>query len=862
MAARGSVKLSDHPIVADMLHEALNGEEVRPERIAAGSNRRLWWRCPNGPDHVWLASVKERVKGRGCPACNNLMASVTNSIATRLPQLVDRWHPTRNHPLSPAQVVSSTERKYWWKCQAGPDHEWEATPMAVSRLTSGCPFCGGRFTSVTNCLSTTHPELAEQWAPQLNPGLTPADVTRGSRKKVWWSCEASEDHVWEARVLDRAVSNSGCPFCSGRRPSSTTSLAAIFPDIAAEWHPESNGDLRPTDVTLGSNKKVTWQCAVSPDHVWRASIANRTGRESGCPCCAGRAPSVTNTLGHVHPELMDEWDTDRNRGIDPMTALIGSSQRVWWVCREDPSHSWATTIRQRAQRSTGCPMCSGRNVTPETNLAVRAPALARQWHPTKNELSPTDVSPGSNKLAWWWCPKGSDHVWEATVASRSTGVGCPFCRGLRPSSAHNLAALHPDLAAEWDREKNSEGPESVVPGSNKKVWWRCQQGPDHSWQAPPNNRTGNETGCPFCAGRLASVTNSVASLHPGLAAQWSDDNELGPEAVPAGSHMLVNWVCDAGPDHHWRAQVKSRTGGRGCPYCAGKRLSVSNSLATLWPEIASQWAEGLNGDVRPDQVLSGSGDRYWWLCALSADHIWDATVHQRSSQGTGCPFCRGLRVCASNSLAVLEPDIAQEWHPKRNEDLTPDQVTVGSAKRVWWRCSVDSKHVWQTSISHRTLSGSGCPDCAPPRHSKQETLLAYELLHFVPFDVDDHIVDAGKGRNWNVDFVLRARRVAIEFDGGWWHDSDRALSRDRRKLDDLTAAGWRVIRIREEPLLALGPLDVEVPLLDIHAAACATLRRLEDVLGLQIDGLDAYEAAGVPVATAKGRAHWRQLTGR
>jgi hypothetical protein len=105
---------------------------------------------------------------------------------------------------------------------------------------------------------------------------------------------------------------------------------------------------------------------------------------------------------------------------------------VWWRCSTDPSHEWQTRIYNRvSRRPTGCPMCSGRVVTPETSLRGRSPELAAQWHPTKNRpLTPGDVVPGSNKRVWWRCLLDRAHVWATSVSNRSRlGHGCPYCSG-------------------------------------------------------------------------------------------------------------------------------------------------------------------------------------------------------------------------------------------------------------------------------------------------------------------------------------------------------------------------------------------------------------------------------------------------
>ena len=34
----------------------------------------------------------------------------------------------------------------------------------------------------------------------------------------------------------------------------------------------------------------------------------------------------------------------------------------------------------------------------------------------------------------------------------------------------------------------------------------------------------------------------------------------------------------------------------------------------------------------------------------------------------------------------LYPDLVKEWHPTKNGDLTPNDFTHGSGKKVWWLC--------------------------------------------------------------------------------------------------------------------------------------------------------------------------------
>lgn len=145
-------------------------------------------------------------------------------------------------------------------------------------------------------LSIISPQLAAQWHPAKNGGLTTDQVSAGSHKKVWWKCPEGSDHEWNTSPSKRTKSSQGCPFCAGHKVSVTNSLASLDPKLAQEWHPTKNENLTPDQVTRHSEKKVWWQCFNYPEHEWDASPANRT-KGKGCPFCAGQ--SITNSLANI-----------------------------------------------------------------------------------------------------------------------------------------------------------------------------------------------------------------------------------------------------------------------------------------------------------------------------------------------------------------------------------------------------------------------------------------------------------------------------------------------------------------------------------------------------------------------------------
>lgn len=281
---------------------------------------------------------------------------------------------------------------------------------------------------------------------------------------------------------------------------------------------------------------------------------------------------MRTTLKQNCPELVAEWDYDKNAGLDPAKLAKNSHKKVWWLCSK--GHSWEAKVYNRSG-GRGCPYCSGRRpIVGENDLATTHASLIKEWDADKNEILPSNVSSGSDKKVWWKCNSG--HSWEATVSSRALGGNkCPYCAGLKPTSGINdLATLHPELLAEWDFDKNIAAPSTFTKKSGKKVWWRCSKG--HGWEASVSSRTGLKSGCPYCSGRIPLAGKSdLATTNPSVAAEWDvAKNTITPSQVSRGSDKKVWWRCSKG--HSWKARVANRVAqsperpASGCPMCYAK----------------------------------------------------------------------------------------------------------------------------------------------------------------------------------------------------------------------------------------------------------------------------------------------------
>lgn len=130
-------------------------------------------------------------------------------------------------------------------------------------------------------MGTLYPHLVLEWDTEKNGLLTPFMFTPGSGEKIWWICNMN--HRWRASIVSR-TKGSKCPYCSGICViRGKNDLATLRPDIAAEWNDEKNGELKPCNLKIKSNKKVWWKC--KNGHEWQAIISNRTNKNQGCPFC-------------------------------------------------------------------------------------------------------------------------------------------------------------------------------------------------------------------------------------------------------------------------------------------------------------------------------------------------------------------------------------------------------------------------------------------------------------------------------------------------------------------------------------------------------------------------------------------------
>ena len=490
----------------------------------------------------------------------------------------------------------------------------------------------------TWCKQNNREDMLAEWDYEKNYPVTPDAIGRGSPKKVWWIC--AKGHHFDSRLNSRIYQNCNCPYCSGQRLLvGFNDLQTTYPDIASEWHPTKNGDLKPTDVSIGSNKKVWWlgKCG----HEWCANIHPRK-KGVGCPKCKLELHTSFSEQAiyyYANKYYPDSINGDKSAiGMELDIYIPSKSVAIEYDGQAYHSPNRKTDVKKNQ-------ICKESGILliriQETNdyLYDDCICITRNKNRSKSELT--------SVIKQVFTLLGNDNADIDVVRDESEILSLYMSIKER----NGLSALYPDLAKEWHPTKNGLlTPDKVISGSMQSVWWLGKCG--HEWQSRVAHRS-NGVGCPYCNNSGTHVlpgVNDLQTVCPDIAKEWNykrnQDLKNGfgedistPDKVKCGSSQKVWWKGTCG--HEWDMPISDRTGKKhaGCPYCSNHRLLVGfNDLASMYPEVAKEWHPTKNGEKTPDKVLYGSGTKVWWLGECG--HNWQDRIIDRTTGNMGCPYCR------------------------------------------------------------------------------------------------------------------------------------------------------------------------------------------------------------------------------
>lgn len=330
--------LSSHPLVAASWDFSKN--KLKPQDFSHGSTEKAWWICKAG--HSWRSAIYTRKK-QGCPTCaGRKVQKGFNDLESQRPEFLSNWSFERNS-ADPSTVSMNSHHKFWWTCDR--KHSYYASVSSQKR-GRGCPVCTGReVRQGVNDLASQMPELAREWSSKNYP-LEPTHITLGSGKKVWWL--ASCGHEFQSVIGNRAK-GVGCPICDGKEVlKGFNDLASQRPDLLKRWHPTRN-TLLPTEIVVGSVKKVWWVCPEG--HEWQSTPSSQASGHD-CPSCAlsgfrSSLPAMFYLLENVERSAAKVGITN----LDTRNSRLGNLSKLGFVLVKSWQSKSGNQIRELEKRT-------------------------------------------------------------------------------------------------------------------------------------------------------------------------------------------------------------------------------------------------------------------------------------------------------------------------------------------------------------------------------------------------------------------------------------------------------------------------------------------------------------------------------
>ena len=195
--------------------------------------------------------------------------------------------------------------------------------------------------------------------------------------------------------------------------------------LQKEWASDKNA-ISPDELPPYTRTKVWWRC--EKGHEWQAALDARVSQGRGCPVCVNQMVIPgENDIATVTPQMVKLWHPTRNGELLPTMVTPGSRKLIWWQCER--GHEWQAKAYS-IKAGCACPYCAGKKaIVGQTDLATTHPHLMQQWS-EKNELSPTELTAGSQRKRGGSVRKATNgkqwcivSQWKAAVAPTARASG-------------------------------------------------------------------------------------------------------------------------------------------------------------------------------------------------------------------------------------------------------------------------------------------------------------------------------------------------------------------------------------------------------------------------------------------------------
>lgn len=261
--------------------------------------------------------------------------------------------------------------------------------------------------------------------------------------------------------------------------------------------------------------------------------------------------------------------------------------------------------------------------------------------------------------------------------------------------------------------------------------------------------------------------NAMLRHRPDLFEEWDfeKNDALGLDVykVKRGSKIEVWWNCPKCKSEYDmpinRRITTNKRKGSNCPYCAGKRINHTNSLAALHPELVNEWHPTLNGELTPHKIAPNSEVRVWWIGTCG--HEWNTVPTVRTNMKCGCPYCatsNAKPLKGFNDMWTTNPELASLL-------LNPEdgyKHMQRTTKKLDWKCPKCGSIIRNKKADLIQSYGLSCPNCSDGVSYPEKY-----VFHFLQESNIEFMKQ--KGFDWSqgkvYDFYLPERNWIVEVHG-------------------------------------------------------------------------------------------------
>lgn len=557
--------------------------------------------------------------------------------------------------------------------------------------------------------------LLNEWDTASNTirGITPYNVTPGSKTEVSWKCPKCGESYTTCLYNRTSKKPTGCPYCCVPPKKilvGKTDLRATNPELIPEWDDTLN-NIKMTEITRGSETQVYWIC-FNGHPSYLMSPCARTGKDkSGCPVCANKKVLAGyNDLESQFPEISREFDREKN-SKSPQEYLKFSGLPVYWKCPKC-DYSYKMEIIRRTKNGQGCPCCSHQKlVSGKNDFATEYPEVMLSWDREKNRgIDPSKIFVSSLKQeVFWTCEHG--HSYKCTIKQRITkNTPCTVCNGSEVRRGINdFPTTDPEIFEEWDWTRNTVNPYEITRKYNEKVYWVCKFG--HQYSSVLYSRTVGKCGCEQCL-KERKTSFPEQALYYYLKKVFPKTTNR--DRTPLLNEMEVDIyipeirVAIEYDGFNWHKTSKNNE------IDIKKNIICKKHGITLYrirengcPNIE----DSINITRKDNKTYDSLKECFIELFSLLGITIDIDLVHDENNI-----FSQYIELRKSNSLDKKFPIIASQWDEKNNGIIKPFMVAPYSNHSFYWICPKCGES-YRSTVANR-VQGKNCPYCAGKKVKK------------------------------------------------------------------------------------------------------------------------------------------------